>query len=106
MRDEPSAPSLVPVLIAAYMHASAARKPGGRTGPFTLGLDAHTDEPMRNYAVPDSGASPAAGDVATLIEAFRASQRVPRWSTSRTTRRGPGRRWRPRVLPWSGEPQS
>lgn len=73
-----SVPSLVPVLIAAYMRASAARKPGGRTGPFTLGLDAQTDEPMRNYAVPDSGASPAAGDVATLIEAFRARQRVPR----------------------------
>jgi GNAT superfamily N-acetyltransferase len=71
-------PSYVPVLIASYMRASATRKPGGRTGPFTLGLDAHTDEPMRNYAVPDSGASPSADDVAALIGAFRASQRAPR----------------------------
>ena len=71
-------PSHVPVLIATYMRASAARKPGGRTGPFILGLDPHTDEPMRNYAVPDGGASPGPGDVAALIEAFRASQRIPR----------------------------
>src|SRR5580658_6671711 len=71
-------PSHVPALIAAHMRALAAQKPGGRTGPFTLGLDADTDEPMRNYAVPDSGACPDAGDVAALIEAFRASQRIPR----------------------------
>jgi ribosomal protein S18 acetylase RimI-like enzyme len=68
-----SLPAHVPALIAAYMRAS-----GTRTGPFTVGLDAHSDDPMRNYAVPDHGACPGAGDIDALITLFRHRQRVPR----------------------------
>jgi len=66
-------PAHVPALIAAYMRAS-----GIRTGPFTVGLDAHSDDPMRNYAVPDRGACPGAGDIDALITVFRHRHRVPR----------------------------
>jgi hypothetical protein len=65
----------VPALIAAHMRAAASSR-GGRTGPFIIGLDQHTDEPMRNYAVPDAGARPGAGDIDALITFFR--HRVPR----------------------------
>jgi GNAT superfamily N-acetyltransferase len=68
----------VPTLIAAHMRAAASRRPGGRTGPFTIGLDAHSDDPMRNYAVPDHGARPGAGDIETLITFFRHRHRTPR----------------------------
>jgi hypothetical protein len=60
------------------MRATAARRPGGRAGSFTIGLDAHTDDPMRNYAVPDHGACPSASDIGALITFFRRSRRVPR----------------------------
>jgi len=70
--------SHVPALIAAYMRASAGRKPGGRVGPFTAGLDPHSDDPMRNYAVPDDAACPEAGDVEALAAFFRRHQRIPR----------------------------
>ena len=68
------APSHGPALIAAYMRARA----GSRSGPFSIGLDAHSDDPMRNYAVPDHGACPGAGDIDALITFFRRSHRVPR----------------------------
>jgi len=71
-------PSHASSLIAAYMRASAGRTPGGRIGPFTVGLDPHSDDPMRNYAVPDQGACPDAGDIGALIAFFRRSQRIPR----------------------------
>jgi hypothetical protein len=66
-------PTHVPALIAAYMRGS-----GTQTGPFTVGLDAHSDDPMRNYAVPDHGARPGAGDIDALITLFRHRHRVPR----------------------------
>ena len=66
-------PTHVPALIAACMRGS-----GTRTGPFTVGLDAHSDDPMRNYAVPDHGARPGAGDIDALITLFRHRHRVPR----------------------------
>ena len=66
-------PAHVPALIAAYMRAS-----GIRTGPFTVGLDAHSDDPMRSYAVPDHDACPGAGDIDALITLFRHRHRVPR----------------------------
>jgi hypothetical protein len=69
-----SALSHVPALIAAYMRARAS----SRSGPFTIGLDAHSDDPMRNYAVPDHGACPDAGDIDALITFFRRGHRVPR----------------------------
>lgn len=68
----------VPALIAAHMRAAASRRPGGRTGPFTIGLDARSDDPMRNYAVPDHGARPGAGDIDVLIRFFRQRHRIPR----------------------------
>lgn len=68
----------IPALIAAYMRAAASRRPGGRTGPFTIGLDAHSDNPMRNYAVPDHGACPSADDIGALTTFFRHRHRIPR----------------------------
>jgi ribosomal protein S18 acetylase RimI-like enzyme len=70
--------SHVPTLIASYMRAAASGRPGDRNGPFIIGLDAYSDDPMRNYAVPDHGACPAADDIAALITFFRRSHRVPR----------------------------
>jgi hypothetical protein len=75
--DAPVLPH-VPALIAAYMRAAAGSRPGGRTGPFTAGLDAHSDDPMRNYAVPDHDARPSASDTDALITFFRRSNRIPR----------------------------
>jgi len=75
--DAPALPH-IPALIAAYMRAGAGSRPGSRTGPFTAGLDPHSDDPMRNYAVPDHGACPGAGDIDALITFFRHSHRVPR----------------------------
>jgi GNAT superfamily N-acetyltransferase len=75
--DTPVLPH-IPALIAAYMRAASGRRPGSRIGPFTVGLDAHSDDPMRNYAVPDHGACPGAGDIDALITLFRHSHRVPR----------------------------
>jgi len=75
--DTPALPH-APALIAAHMRAAASRRHGGRTGPFTVGLDPHSDDPMRNYAVPDHGASPGAGDIDALITFFRDSHRIPR----------------------------
>jgi ribosomal protein S18 acetylase RimI-like enzyme len=75
--DAPVLPH-VPALIAAHMRGAVSARAGGRAGPFTIGLDPHTDDPMRNYAVPDAGARPGAGDIDALITFFRHRQRVPR----------------------------
>jgi GNAT superfamily N-acetyltransferase len=75
--DTPVLPH-VPSLIADYMRAAVSRRPGSRIGPFSIGIDAHSDDPMRNYAVPDSGACPSAGDIDDLIGFFRRSHRIPR----------------------------
>jgi GNAT superfamily N-acetyltransferase len=68
----------IPSLISTYMRAAAGPRRGGRIGPFTVGLDTHSDDPFRNFAVPDDGACPEAGDVDALIAHFRSAQRVPR----------------------------
>jgi len=65
-------------LIADHMRAAASRRPGDRTGPFIVGIDSHSDDPMRNFAVPDSGACPAPAEVEALIAFFRERQRIPR----------------------------
>jgi GNAT superfamily N-acetyltransferase len=75
--DTPVLPH-VPTQIAAYMRAAAGRRPGGRIGPFTVGLDPHSDDPMRSYAVPDHDARPGAGDIDALITFFRSRSRIPR----------------------------
>jgi ribosomal protein S18 acetylase RimI-like enzyme len=65
-------------LIADHMRAAASRRPGDRIGPFTVSIDSHSDDPMRNFAVPDSGACPAASEVDALIAFFRERRRIPR----------------------------
>lgn len=67
-----------PSLIAAHMRAATARKPGGKAGPFTIGLDGHSGHPMRNFAVPDDGAAPSAADISALVAFFRGHDRIPR----------------------------
>jgi hypothetical protein len=54
-------------LIADHMRAAASRRPGDRIGPFTAGIDSHSDDPMRNFAVPDSGACPTAAEAEQLV---------------------------------------
>jgi ribosomal protein S18 acetylase RimI-like enzyme len=71
-------PSHVPVLIAEHMRAAAGRGPRHEVGPFAVGLDGHSDDPMRNFAVPESGACPAADEVDALIAFFRQHHRIPR----------------------------
>jgi GNAT superfamily N-acetyltransferase len=73
----PMSPHL-PALIATHVRSTAARRPGSKTGPFVIGLDPHSDDPMRNYAVPDHEANPMAGDIDALIAFFRQSHRIPR----------------------------
>jgi ribosomal protein S18 acetylase RimI-like enzyme len=68
----------LPFQIAAHMRAAAARKPGGKAGPFTIGLDEHSRHPMRNFAVPDDGAAPSAADISALAAFFRGHDRIPR----------------------------
>lgn len=76
--DTPVLPH-IPTLIGAHMRAAAASsRSGGRAGPFTIGLDPHSDDPMRNYAVPDHDAHPGAGDTEALIAFFRCCHRIPR----------------------------
>jgi ribosomal protein S18 acetylase RimI-like enzyme len=65
-------------LIADHMRAAASRRPGDRIGPFSVGIDSHSDDPMRNFAVPDSGACPTDAEVTTLVAFFRERQRIPR----------------------------
>jgi ribosomal protein S18 acetylase RimI-like enzyme len=65
-------------LIAEHMRSAASRRPGDRIGPFTVGIDGYSDDPMRNFAVPDSGARPAPAEVEALIAFFREHQRIPR----------------------------
>ena len=60
--------STYPALLAAYMRAAAGRRPGSRVGPFAVGLDAHSDNPFRNFAVPDENACPDEGQVSALID--------------------------------------
>lgn len=70
--------STYPALLAAYMRAAAGRRSGSRVGPFAVGLDAYSDDPFRNFAVPDENACPDDGQVSALIDYFRRNQRTPR----------------------------
>lgn len=49
-----------------------------RVGPFLAGLDQHDAGRYRNYAVPDDGVAPSAGQVAALVAAFTERGRTPR----------------------------
>jgi GNAT superfamily N-acetyltransferase len=49
-----------------------------RVGPFTATFDPHTTNPFLNYAIPDDGAAPSAGEVAALVAAFARRGLQPR----------------------------
>jgi hypothetical protein len=76
----------VPSLIAAHMRAAAARNPGGKAGPFTIGLDEHSSHPMRNFAVPDDGPRPAPPTSPPWSPSSAAMTAFPGLSSSRPAR--------------------
>jgi ribosomal protein S18 acetylase RimI-like enzyme len=47
-------------------------------GPFLATYNGNTANPYLNYAVPDDGARPSAGDVDALVAAYHARDRKPR----------------------------
>lgn len=49
-----------------------------RVGPFTVRHNPGWELKYANYAIPDRDAEPTADDVAALIDAFRARERLPR----------------------------
>ena len=65
--------------IQAYLRAHALRAADHeQCSVFLASFDAEDDNPYRNYAVPDDGAEPLAGDIAALISAFVRRRRKPR----------------------------
>jgi ribosomal protein S18 acetylase RimI-like enzyme len=65
--------------IQAYLRAHATRMADHeRNGPFLSAFDEVSDNPYRNYAVPDDGARPGPDDVAALEAAFIRRRRKPR----------------------------
>ncbi|MGW1815092.1 GNAT family N-acetyltransferase [Streptomyces sp. NPDC002125] len=49
-----------------------------RVGPFTVRHNPGWELKFANYAIPDQGAEPTAGDIADLVTAFREHERLPR----------------------------
>ena len=67
------------VQIQGYLRALAARRRGAeRIGPFLAAYDSHSDNPYRNYAIPDDRAEPTPDEVQALIAAFALRGRTPR----------------------------
>ncbi|HEY4944350.1 MAG TPA: GNAT family N-acetyltransferase [Rhizomicrobium sp.] len=65
--------------LLGYLRASALRgRNHERIGPFLATFNARDDNVYVNYAIPDDGVAPGAGDIAALIAAFAARQRTPR----------------------------
>jgi GNAT superfamily N-acetyltransferase len=65
--------------IQAYLRAHALRMADReRIGPFLASFDGGSDNPYRNYAVPDDGASPGASEIDALIGVFARRARLPR----------------------------
>ena len=65
--------------IHAYLRVAAPRgRDSERIGPFLATFNRDSDNPYLNYAIPDDGAEPTAGDVAALIGAYHARSRKPR----------------------------
>jgi ribosomal protein S18 acetylase RimI-like enzyme len=65
--------------VSAYLRARIAlQKDHGCLASFHLTLDPASAEPGWNYATPEDGATPTAGDVAALIEVFERRGRTPR----------------------------
>jgi len=65
--------------IQAYLRAHAMRMADHeRNGPFLSAFDGESDNPYRNYAVPDDRAKPSMDDIAALEAAFIRRRRKPR----------------------------
>lgn len=65
--------------IQAYLRVLAGRRrESARIGPFLAAFDRHSDNPYRNYAIPDEGAIPTPEEVRALIAAFAERKRTPR----------------------------
>ncbi|MFE9728503.1 GNAT family N-acetyltransferase [Streptomyces sp. NPDC005794] len=65
--------------IQRYARALALSSPDHyRVGPFTVRHNPGWDLKFANYAIPDQGADPTARDIADLVDAFRAHDRLPR----------------------------
>jgi GNAT superfamily N-acetyltransferase len=65
--------------IQAYMRKAAAlNREVEQIGPFLATFTTHSANTFLNYAIPDPGAEPTAGDAEALIAAFRRRERVPR----------------------------
>jgi ribosomal protein S18 acetylase RimI-like enzyme len=65
--------------IQNYLRATIARSENHlRVGPFLADFDAGSDNPYRNYAVPDDGARPSTAEVEALCAAFAERSRRPR----------------------------
>lgn len=65
--------------IQNYARTLALRSPDHyRVGPFTVRHNPGWELKFANYAIPDRDAEPTARDIAELIEAFRAHDRLPR----------------------------
>lgn len=64
--------------IQNYLRATIERSENQRIGPFLAGFDGGTDNPYRNYAVPDDGARPSLPEVEALCAAFAERSRRPR----------------------------
>jgi ribosomal protein S18 acetylase RimI-like enzyme len=65
--------------IQAYLRRAAARgRETERIGPFLATFDGASDNRFLNYAVPDDGAQPSAGEVQALAEAYARRGLLPR----------------------------
>jgi ribosomal protein S18 acetylase RimI-like enzyme len=65
--------------IQEYLRVAIQRSENhSRIGPFLAGFDDGSDNPYRNYAVPDEGARPSAADIEALNAAFATRSRRPR----------------------------
>lgn len=65
--------------VNAYLRAVAPLgREAAQVGPFLATCTPASDDRYVNYAVPDDGATPAAGDVAALVAWYEARGRIPR----------------------------
>ncbi len=66
-------------LVERYLRASIAQgRETERIGPFLASFSRSTRNPYLNYAIPDDGAQPSAGDVAGLIDSYERRKLKPR----------------------------
>lgn len=62
---------MIPASVHAYLRASvSAGRDTERVGPFLASFSRRSPNPFLNYAIPDDGAVPRAGDVAALRDAY------------------------------------